>query len=55
MSERLWLCRCDCGREVYVREDCLLDGRITNCGECEADDGRLLPIMNSRSPQERPQ
>ena len=28
----MWLCRCDCGTEKYVRSDSLLSGRIKSCG-----------------------
>ena len=34
-SEEVVLCRCDCGREIYVCKDCLISGRITSCGECD--------------------
>lgn len=33
-NKRWWLCRCDCGNEVVVCEDCLISGRITECDEC---------------------
>jgi hypothetical protein len=55
MSERTWLCRCACGREIYVCEYCLLSGRVTSCGECDDDGGKMLPIINERSPKEKVQ
>ena len=32
--ESVWLCRCECGREIVVPRDKLLDGKVVNCG-CE--------------------
>ena len=33
-KNRHWLCRCDCGRLLIVRQDNLKDGRTTRCGDC---------------------
>lgn len=27
-----WLCRCDCGVEKFIRNDCLLNGTTKSCG-----------------------
>ena len=27
-----WLCRCDCGKEVIARADCLKSGKTKSCG-----------------------
>lgn len=37
----VWLCRCDCGREVAVKTARLRDGRAKTCGspDCRADGG----------------
>ncbi len=29
--EWLWLCRCDCGNETFVRGNCLVSGNTTSC------------------------
>ena len=29
-----WLCRCDCGREVVVRDSGLDAGSVRSCGQC---------------------
>lgn len=31
-KHRVWLCRCDCGKEKLVRSDHLKDGRVVSCG-----------------------
>ena len=31
-KRRRWLCRCDCGTERMVMQQCLLDGHSTSCG-----------------------
>lgn len=31
----VYLCRCDCGREENICGDCLREGRITMCSECQ--------------------
>jgi hypothetical protein len=28
------LCRCDCGREMWICKTCLVEGLVTSCGEC---------------------
>ena len=35
-EDDVWLCRCDCGREVLVRGEDLISGKVTSCGFCEA-------------------
>jgi hypothetical protein len=32
--ENVSLCRCDCGREMYICNTCLVEGLITSCGKC---------------------
>jgi hypothetical protein len=32
---RFWECRCDCGRMITVKEDDLLSGKVTSCGQCD--------------------
>ena len=32
--ESVWLCRCECGKEIVVPRDILLNGKAVNCG-CE--------------------
>ena len=34
-----WLCQCDCGRQLIVRGDNLLDGRTIRCSECRGHTG----------------
>jgi hypothetical protein len=34
----IWLCRCECGREMYVCGECLRSGRSTACPDCERKD-----------------
>lgn len=29
---RAWMCRCDCGAQIVVAENQLLDGRVRCCG-----------------------
>lgn len=29
-----WMCRCDCGNEVWVRSDHLVSGNTQGCGMC---------------------
>lgn len=31
-GEAFWLCRCECGKEVVVRSDHLIDGHSRSCG-----------------------
>jgi len=31
-KQRTWKCRCDCGREIVVRQDCLRSGNTASCG-----------------------
>ena len=35
-EDDVWLCRCDCGREVLVRGEDLRSGKVTSCGFCDA-------------------
>ena len=28
----LWLCKCDCGKEKYIKRDCLTSGDTKSCG-----------------------
>jgi hypothetical protein len=37
-TKRDWLCKCDCGKEVVRRGDCLQSGITTNCG-CKTKPG----------------
>lgn len=30
--QSMWLCRCDCGREVRVHKNNLMAGRVRSCG-----------------------
>jgi hypothetical protein len=34
---KYWKCKCECGNEITVRQDCLKDGNTTSCG-CAARD-----------------
>lgn len=36
---KLWLCRCDCGNEIIVRQNCLKSGNTRSCG-CLNDEVR---------------
>ena len=35
-EDDVWLCRCECGREVLVRGEDLRSGKVTSCGFCDA-------------------
>lgn len=35
-EDDVWLCRCDCGREMLVRGEDLRSGKVTSCGFCDA-------------------
>ena len=40
-ARRCWLCRCNCGKEVTVQQQFLVDGRRTDCG-------RQCPLRKSK-------
>jgi len=43
--QAIWVCRCDCGREVRVHKNNLLAGRSRSCGCLKSD---LLAERNRR-------
>lgn len=56
-GQRFWLCRCDCGKELEVRQSNLLSGHTKSCG-CRAQlkknihfvDGTCVEQLRSRKP-----
>ena len=40
-SHVAWNCKCDCGKEIIVRGDCLRNGHTVSCG-CKQKENRLL-------------
>lgn len=49
-KELFWLCRCDCGKEVYVRADSLRRGMTRSCGCLNDEERRKTKIRQSRFP-----
>lgn len=52
----LWLCRCDCGRTVDVRESSLKNGHTTSCGcqvnpteHCHFTEGTFVEAIETRT------
>ncbi len=41
-----WLCRCDCGKEIYVEAEYLLRGKTKSCG-CLQEDQRKLNMKKA--------
>jgi hypothetical protein len=31
----IWMCDCVCGRKITACGCCLVEGRVTSCGQCE--------------------
>jgi hypothetical protein len=48
---RVWLCQCDCGREVRVRGDCLRRGTTTSCGCYHSERLRADPLTHGHAKQ----
>lgn len=46
-SVPLWLCRCDCGKEVLVRSDSLRNGNTKSCGCLKRDLSRERCYKNN--------
>ena len=46
---RWWLCDCDCGKQVEVRTDQLVDGIAKSCGCLQRDTARKMMEGNERN------
>ena len=44
----MWLCRCDCGKELKVRTDSLTSGRTISCGCYLYDKDRLKALNDGK-------
>lgn len=47
-KEKHYLCKCDCGKEVVVRQNNLTTGHTTTCGCSRPGDGRLKGLIVGR-------
>lgn len=44
----MWLCRCDCGKELKVRTDSLTSGRTISCGCYLYDKDRIKALNDGK-------
>lgn len=51
-TAKMWLCRCDCGKELKVRTDSLTSGRTISCGCYLYDKNRIKALNDGKKIKE---
>lgn len=51
-TAKMWLCRCDCGKELKVRTDSLTSGRTISCGCYLYDKDRIKALNDGKKIEE---